>query len=168
MGDPRAPDIQLDTDMRFQRREWGVQRVGWVVMVGILVLAVLGFLGGPGLMSATHWGEQGSGIRVEGRRVERHHRPTELDVRIAEKAIKEGRVELWVDSEFLEKMQVERIVPEPVEMRREGTRAVMVLALKGSDPLVRFHMEPEGVGKAFGRMGIVGGDEVEVRQWVLP
>lgn len=36
--------IQLDDDMRFQRRSWAVERVGWTVMGVAIVAAVLGIV----------------------------------------------------------------------------------------------------------------------------
>jgi hypothetical protein len=159
--------IDLDQDMGFQRREWLVQRVGWVAMGLILVAALLGLLGGPGLLSAVQWGKEGDVLWVEGRRVERQHRPTELEVHFGAGAGQSGRVEFWVSDEFVKKMKLEKVVPEPVEMRREGDRVVMVIA-GGAGSGVKLEVQPEGFGPVAGGMGVVGSGEVEVRQWVMP
>jgi hypothetical protein len=154
-------DIQLGEDMAFQRREWALQRVGWALMGLVVVAAILGFTGGPGALNSAKW--EGDGIRVEGRRVERHHRPTEMLVHIG----KSGRVEFWIEGDFLQRMKVEQVVPEPVEMRRAGERLVMVLEM-GSGGDVKLHIEPDGMGRSRARMGVVGGGEVSVTQWLLP
>jgi len=44
----RAGDLEIDEDLSFQRREWRVQRGGWVVMAVLILLALLGLTGrGP-------------------------------------------------------------------------------------------------------------------------
>jgi hypothetical protein len=159
--------IQLDEDMGFQRWEWRVQRVGWVLMVLILVAAVLGFLGGPGFLNDMQWGNQGGSLLVEGRRIERHHRPTEMTVHLDKSAVKDGRVTFWIAESFLKKVKIESVMPEPLEMKRTADRVEMIFAMEGEGQ-VKLHVEPDSVGSAQGRMGIVGGGEVEVAQWVLP
>jgi hypothetical protein len=137
-------------------------------MAVILVLAILGLLGGPGILSDVVWGKAGEGVWVEGRRVERHHRPTEVVFHVADGAGSGGRMEVWVEGSFLEKMKMERVVPEPVEVRREGARLVMTVVLEGKGREVKVEMEPEEVGSSRGRVGVTGVGEAEVRQWVLP
>ena len=41
----RAGDLEIVEDLSFQRREWRVQRGGWVVMAVLILLALLGLTG---------------------------------------------------------------------------------------------------------------------------
>ncbi len=42
---PRVGDLDIEQDLDFERRQWHVQRVGWVVFLLILLAAFVGLLG---------------------------------------------------------------------------------------------------------------------------
>ncbi len=44
---PRVGDLQINQDLDYQRREWTIQRVGWVV-IGLIVCAAAPWASGPG------------------------------------------------------------------------------------------------------------------------
>ena len=54
-----AADLAIREDMRHQRLEWAVERVGWAAVALVLVAALAGLLGHGPLSRATA-GEPGS------------------------------------------------------------------------------------------------------------
>ena len=48
----RVGDLQIHQDLCQERREWKIQRVGWLLMALMLVAALAGLLG-PGPLSST-------------------------------------------------------------------------------------------------------------------
>ena len=55
----RARDDPFGEDLGFQVREWRLERIGWAVMVVIIVAALSGVLGGGGLVAAHNCGRRG-------------------------------------------------------------------------------------------------------------
>lgn len=60
----RKGGLEVSQDLNFQRREWVVQRVGWVVMAVLLVAALLGLFG-PGPLSKSIAGSASGPVRAE-------------------------------------------------------------------------------------------------------
>jgi hypothetical protein len=48
-----SSQFQIDEDLNFQRREWKIQRAGWVTMALVIIAALLGVFGAGPLSSAT-------------------------------------------------------------------------------------------------------------------
>lgn len=62
-GSRRLKTLQLEDNMTFQRREWFCERVGWGVMVLIVIAVLAGLLGSGPLNSVKHDPEED--IRIE-------------------------------------------------------------------------------------------------------
>src|SRR5687768_1221020 len=99
-------EIDLEEDMRFQKKEWRVQHIGWAVWVVILLAAAIG-LTGRGLFSKGYVSEPESGLHLEYDRVTRHESSSELILRIGA-APGDSTVRLQLGREFVEKMQIDR------------------------------------------------------------
>lgn len=164
----RVDSLQIDEDMRFQRREWVVQRVGWVVILVLLIAGLLGALGGDGVLS--HRAARAGPLALEYERFTRQRRPTSLHVRVDPASAIDGQVRVWLDQSVLDRIDIERIEPEPVETRADDERVVYQLAL--ADPArparVTIAYQPADLGVMRVRLGVVGGDEIAVDQIVYP
>jgi hypothetical protein len=78
----RAGDLELNQDLRFQRRMWAVQRIGWAVMALVVLAGLLGLFG-PGPLSSATAGKEEGPLLVEGyERFVRFRIPTTLQVRL--------------------------------------------------------------------------------------
>lgn len=167
---PRSQQVgslEIAQDFAFQRREWIVQRVLWWVVVAILVAGVVGLLGTGPLSHA----EAASGpLSLDYERFVRKRAPTQLDVRVAPEAAVEAEIALWLDADYLEKVDVERIMPEPVVMAAAPDRVIyrFVLADAEQPGRVTFHLQPAEPGAVDGRLGLVDGDSVTFDQFVYP
>jgi len=166
--EPRVNLITIDEDMVFQRREWMIQRVGWVVILLLLIAGLFGALGGNGWLS--HGEAKAGSLALEYERFTRQRRPTSLQVRVDPASARDGRVPIWLDQAFLDRIDVERVEPEPVETRAGADRVVYQLALV--DPQrpaqVTIAYQPADLGVTQIRLGIVGGDAIAIDQVVYP
>jgi hypothetical protein len=160
--------MAIDEDMPFQRREWAIQRVGWVVILFVLIAGLLGALGGNGWLS--HGEAKAGSLALEYERFTRQRRPTSLQVRVDPSSMVAGQVPLWLDQAFLDRIDVERIEPEPVETRAGAGRVVYQVGLADAERpgQVTIAYQPADLGVTQIRLGIVGGDTLAIDQVVYP
>lgn len=158
----------IEEDITFQQREWTVQRVGWIVMTLLVVAALLGLTGGGGpIASATNRATDGA-LNLRHARIERAQASTQLDVDLA--TGRGDQVALWIDNQFLSEIELESVRPEPIETRAGADRQIFVFAVADdtSEIQVTFQYRPQGPGSLAGSIGIVEGQEVGLRQLVVP
>jgi hypothetical protein len=159
--------IDLVDDISFQERTWRVQRVGWVVMV-LLVAAALAGVFARGPLSRAE--AQGAGLRIEYERFERYQAPSEIRVRPTPEAVADGSVALMLDGDYAERVQVERIDPEPERAAPTAGGHVLYFPVpRDARPgTVTFRIRPQRVGLVHGRIGIAGAAPVSFTQLVWP
>jgi hypothetical protein len=169
MSEQRVGDLEVGQDLAFQRGEWTVQRIAWVVMALLLVAALIGLFGRGPIASATA-GDDDDPIRVSYKRLERKAAPSALEIRAAPGQAQNGQLEVWIDADYLGGVQVQDISPEPQEMRAAGDQIVYaVLVEDPSQPtLIVVQLEHERIGRTMGRVGLLGGPGVSFGQFVFP
>jgi len=165
-----ADDLEIGQDPDFQRRQWAIQRVGWVAM-GMVILAALAGLMGAGPLSRATAGGPDDDLRLMYLRFDHRHAPTEVRMEIAGDAIREGEVRVWVDQAFLDRIQLEQVIPEPEEVLAEPDRKVYVFRA-GSNPnqplAVTFQLQQDAFGVHTNRVGLVDGPELTFWQVIYP
>ncbi|MGH7230790.1 MAG: hypothetical protein ACREJU_05445 [Nitrospiraceae bacterium] len=109
---PRVGDLEIVQDLAFQRKTWKVQRAGWMVMAGLLVTALLGFFGQGALSGGTVANPSGS-LRVEYERFGHWESTAILRIHVDSSAGVGGGTRIRLDQEYLSKVQIEAITPEP-------------------------------------------------------
>ena len=157
MSPPRDRDLGLYEDPRFFQREWRAQRVGWGVLAVLVVAALLGVFGrGP----LAHAGAGEGPLSMKFDRFLRHGAPSDLEIEVAAgSADAEGRVRLWFDRRYLEKVRVEKVIPEPEWMEAAAERVTYVFrASSPKDPIhVVLELNPDRIGLQRGRAAVMGG-----------
>jgi hypothetical protein len=163
----RVGDLEVTQDLRFQRREWAVQRVGWMVMALLALGALLGLFGDGPLARAAADSQDGR-VHVEYDRLARRSAATLLRVAYAGPVRGDSMV-VWMDRSYLEANSIEQVVPEPREVVTDGDRVIYVFAVGDGAPPARvtFELSPLAIGGRQGRMG-VDDAAVELRQFVFP
>jgi hypothetical protein len=104
----RAGNLEVAQDMQFQEKEWVVERWGWIIGF-VLILAALAGLFGEGPLARASAAAGPLEVRYE--RFVRFDAPTELLLQAQSGS--EANVTVWFDRDYLQNVQVERIVPEP-------------------------------------------------------
>lgn len=161
----RAPELQLDEAPSFQKRQWFVERAGWFLL-GLLVLAgAVGILGTGPFSIVTH---RSGALEVTMQRYA--HRMAPQEIRVEVDAPGQGHLDLWMSSSVTKHLPFDRITPRPVEQRLFEDRTVFVFAApEGAGRLaITFQSNPNSYGRFEGRVGVVGGPELDVWQLIYP
>lgn len=157
--DEPPPDLEIDQDMRFSRRDWRAHRIGWAALAAVVAIAAAGGFGRGALADE----ERSAGeMSVRYDRVARHEARSLLEVRVPPHA-----QTVWIDQSLEERWRIEHIVPEPDSVRVDGDRVIYDIDVGEQGGVVRFDMKPERNGRAQGHIG-VDDASVPVEQWVLP
>lgn len=148
----------------FMRRNWQVQRAGWLLMVLVVLFGLAGLFG-QGRLARREAAAQGLTLRYQ--RVVRLEATQSLE--FALDARPSGEVALDLDSGFLKRTEIERIIPEPREIfiSPEGQRLSFPSAGSGS-VAIRLLFVPKKLGRLRARFAIPGGAELPVSILVLP
>lgn len=166
MSEP-YPGLEIAEDMGHQQWQWRLERLGLVLMTALLVAAVAGLLG-PGLFSRRQVIAPDAALIVEFDRTLRIQTPATLDVRVVRPA--GSSVELTIGRDFLDRISLERIRPEPRESRLAADGVTWRFDLEpGTDrAVVRFEFAPAVAGRleAIVRAGSAG--EVRAPMFVMP
>ena len=158
---------QLDREMEFQRREWTVQRIGWAAMALVILAGLAGLFGSGPLGEAT--ASSGS-LQVDYPRFARKRLSAQVELTVGAAGIRDGRVALWLDRAFLDRVEVERVVPEPESVAADGGRVVYRFAVEpgAGEASIRFTVEPGSPGRWAWRAGLVDGPELSLGGFVFP
>jgi hypothetical protein len=117
----RVGDLEIEQNLAQQRREWTIQRIGWVVMVLLALAALLGLFGGGPFSEGTA-GDRDGPLWVEYPRFARLQAPAELRLHVGSEAVPGNEARVWLDRDFIENVQIQHITPEPdrVELGRNN------------------------------------------------
>jgi hypothetical protein len=171
---PRVGDLEIDQDLEHEKKAAVVRKAGWVLMTLTVLAGLGGLFGRSGPLNRTHTGESGP-LVLEHERFTRLQTETTVTAYLRPPAgTREAR--LWVERSYIDDMQIDGIVPEPDRIETGADRLVLVFPLAPPDPSgagpgvlqVDFHLQPQGMGPAQGRVGMEGGAELELRQFVYP
>ena len=157
-----SQELSSEFDARFNRWEWRLQRVGWVVIALAMVLAVAGLFGGGFLSQATarHQGE-GYEIVLEYPRFGRAESNLAMDLEVIAPGREASQVEARLSGEFVEKTTITAISPEPESQSVDGDAIVFTWEVEDwSEPLVvRFEYEGRDWRVISGRFDLAAGDD---------
>lgn len=161
------PALEIGEDLKFQRRTWRVQRIGWTVMVLLIGAAVSGvFASGP--LSEAETRDPDGTIGVEYERFVRRMAPTTLRIRFLAPVANADRVAIEFGNSFIRDVEIETVRPEPEHMTAmpDGVRMAFRLAQGGG--AVTLSIKPQAVGSLRGEVGIVGRRPARLSQFVYP
>ncbi|HKQ11989.1 MAG TPA: hypothetical protein VJT80_01060 [Steroidobacteraceae bacterium] len=160
----RAPErCDSESDHRFHRTEWRVQRIGWVLVALFLVLAFAGLFGN-GPLSRAH-ADNGAG-RLEYQRFTRFGLSTDLVVTPAASA--HGVIRVEISSDYLEAFRVEHVTPEPAAVRLAGPNIIYEFASGTPGASISFHITPQRLWRRSATITIDGGAPLRISQLTYP
>ncbi len=166
--DEHEHGLEIGQDIAFQRRMWRFQRAGWVAMVVVALLALIGLFG-SGPLSRAREGTAGTGLTLDYARLTRHGAPDNLRVHLPASSTSQGKVELAVDREYLEGLRLEGIVPEPESTEGRPDAMVYVFQVQpGAPTTLTFEFTPEALGLRAGSVRLKGREPVSFTQLVYP
>lgn len=163
----RVGSIEVDQDLDHVRRLWRVQRIGWGVMSLVVLAGLLGLFG-RGPLADGH--AQASGLTIDYERFARHGATSVLEAEVEPQAQRGDSVKLWVSRDYLDGVELERVIPEPgsVETRENLVLFSFATADRSRPTRITLHMRPQAHWSREVRAGIDGGSALSFRQFIYP
>lgn len=165
----RVGDLEIDHDLRFQKREWAFERVAWVAMALLVLAGLLGLLGRGPMSNQTAASPDGT-VTVEYERFLNHRASTTITVRVSGDVTVGRTFRLAINQDFLQGIQIIQITPTPDSTEAGEGRHLFVFnaADPGRATVVVIHLEPEGPTTLHGRISVPGGPPAAFAQVVYP
>jgi hypothetical protein len=162
--------LHLVEDMQFQRRTWAIERVGWGIMVLVVLFALAGvFAAGP--LSTATISDQAGLVQVRYERFARVSAPSVLGIELAPGAITSSAVAIEIGHALARAIQIDRMQPTPSH-ERAGPDGSLMLEFEAVEPgrptLVQIFATPNEVGFVEGTIGLRGQPAVRFTQFVYP
>lgn len=109
-------------------------------------------------------------MRVEYDRFERLQSPNEMRIELPAEAVRAGTVRLRLNRAFMERVNLERIEPEPESVAVDGDGFVyeLLVGASGRPAPVVARYEYRTFGRSPVRVAVEGGPAVAFEQWVYP
>lgn len=165
----RFGDLEIRHDLRYHRRLFVFQRIGWMLFALFVLAALLGLVGAEGPLNAGTAGNDK--VRVEYERFPHQESPTQIEITLQDSRQTSERVELWVDAAYLNQVRLQHVSPEPNEVIASGGRLgyVFKTAQPGEALTVALLFTPNSAGRLRGEVR-AGSDGAPVRfsQFVYP
>ena len=161
----KARSIEIDEDLRFQRKEWIFQRIGVAVVGTFVIAAMLGFTGMGGPWSRASAGDRGGALYVEYDRFVR--RGAKATMRLHVHSDPPGFIQFWVSAPYLADVIVDSVAPAPQTVTVEDSRHVYTIRAASPEVTITVEMEHRTFGRLEGEAGIVGGAAVSFTQLSL-
>jgi hypothetical protein len=164
----KVGDLEVAQDLRFQRRAWTFQRIGWAVMAALLLVGAAGLFGEGPLANATAVSRDGA-YRVEYARFARHQAPEVIRIALtAGAAGEEARIS--VDRDYADGMQIEEVYPEPESVEAGPAEITYTFALsqEGTAATIVFSVLYDDIGRNGGEFTLEGHPPVKLSQFIYP
>jgi hypothetical protein len=165
-GNARVTDVRGSVDPNFDRWQWRIERIAWVAMGVVIVLALLGALGGGGPMTTVS--RSNGSTELEYSRLVRFQGTS--DLRIEAEADGTDEVRIALDRDYVANVEFEDISPEPERVETDGNNVVYIFAAgsEARDVEVTFRTRPERVGVLSGEIHAGGGERIKFWQFAFP
>ncbi|WP_119303784.1 hypothetical protein [Dongia deserti] len=156
----------IEEDMQFQRGTWRAERIGWVVLWLIVLLALLGlFSEGPLSMASVE--SPAGDLRITYGRFERNGAPAEL--KLAVEPRRAGEVAIRISAPVMEAFTIESVTPKPRTERGIAGGVELLFPVAAGGPLtVHMTMRARSVGVVTGEIGIGENRPARLSQFIYP
>jgi len=154
------PQIEIDEEIPLHKKGWVLQRIGWMLILGVMLCGAIGLFG-EGWLS-----EKTVKTGAFSANYEKYFRyETEMKVRLESSGEHIGSVALPQD--YLKHFRIVRFVPEPENNVTNGSDVIFNF-LPGQNRLVTIYMIPRGRGNIQGEMKINGANNIGLKHFIYP
>lgn len=156
----------VEEDMGIQRAQWMFERIGWYLLVAVIVAAVLGlFANGP--LSRTTVQDPSQKLTIEFDRLARSGASGEMRLHADPQTGQDVTVRF--STAFMRAVRLTTIEPQPAEARSSAHGTEYVFGRKGGAPLdVYLEVLPQRVGLVQGEIALDGNAPAAVSLFVYP
>lgn len=162
----RSRKYPIREDMTYQLKVWRFERIGWYVLVLLVVLGLVGVFS-RGVISSQDVRSDDGKLRVE---YEMFHRNGSVNsMKIAVNATPDSAVELELAGQLLEGFSIETLQPEPLRSRSssEGIRLWLQTDHDG-EAMLYITLRGDGLGFFRTQVSPPGGNGVKLVQFIFP
>lgn len=158
-------ELQQPGVLRSQRREWKVERAGWIVFGLLLAGAMVGVFGGGPL---AHASSAAGSARLEFDRLVRHGVVTRLTLELGPDQVVERRVRVSLDWGYLKKVDLRDVIPEPLSAVSSPEGITWEFAAGEGGSTIVLEIEPKHSGRREGQLTVGANTILGFRQFVYP
>lgn len=165
----RVGDLEIDQDLEFQEREWRVERVGWALLAGVVVLAAFGVFG-HGPVSWTKVSSGDGSLEVSFERFGRRGGSQALVVSAPASEARRGVWDVEISRSYVDAMDIDAVTPEAeaVEAVDGAVRYSFSQGSPDADLDARLSLTPRAMGPRRGEVRVSGGEPVGVHHFLFP
>jgi hypothetical protein len=148
---------------------WKTQRIGWAVMLLILMATFFGVFGG-GPLSRVSATDPSGALTVEYQRITRHLAPGELLISARTMAPDADTLRVWMDLQLSESLNPVDVTPQPARVETSADRVTYTfLVSKGANRAeILFEIAPRKTWLRRGRLGLTNGGVLQLTQFIWP
>ncbi len=161
-------ELEIDEDISFERSTWKIQRVGWVIMLLIVLSAILGFTGRGGLLNVnkqTVTSTDGT-MEIEYERFQRREASSELKITL--KNISTPSPTIFFSTDFYTKQRIDKIIPEPEKVEAGADGIVYTFAVDAPNTQLIFHTKSTTFGQIQYSVQRPGSSAETIKHFVYP
>ncbi|WP_434557277.1 hypothetical protein J3P95_13050 [Pseudomonas sp. Z5-35] len=164
--DHRSREFPVREDMVFQHKVWRFERVGWYVLVLLVILTLLGlFSRGP--LSSRELQSADGNISVEYEAFHRNGSTNPMVLRL--KGASNAVLEVELGGDWLEAFEVQSVQPQPIRSAAAGQGVKLWIQADGQGQAnLHLSLLSEGLGTYHSRIVIPGGATVSFNQFIFP
>jgi hypothetical protein len=160
-------EVAVGEDLEFQRKWWRFENAAWIALTLIIILDLTGLFG-RGPLAKTQLHAMDGTVDVKYERIERTGSQSIMTIRFGPSAIKDGKVQLYIDNSLIKRLGTERVIPAPQQtVIGEGG---LTYSFPASKPpaSVDLALEPPGPGIFDFTIGVAGAQRVHAKVVVFP
>lgn len=156
----------FQSELAFHQREWRIQRIGWVFIALVPLLALAGFFGG-GPLSEVRVTDAAVGT-LQYERFVRRGAGTVVTIEPGANTRPAKGVRVALASDYLRAFRIEQITPEPSHTRL--ARGQVIYEFEQAEPgaTITFHLQPQEIGTHRTELTVGASAPVTVRQFTYP
>ena len=160
-------DLEVRRNETFQRREWRVERIGWVLLCVLVLAGLAGFLG-PGPFASRTVTSERDLVTVEYDRIGHYEADDSVTFTFSRDAAEEGSVTFRLTGAWTTAVDLQSIVPEPSDQTAVPDGVVLAVPVDGAGPIrVAISFRAQALGNLPARVS-VRDDAATFDQFVLP
>lgn len=165
----RVASLDIPLDSRFEAREWRTERIGWALMILVVVLGALGLLGGAGPLNTVQLGSPSDRVWVEYRRVIRHQAPAELKIYATLDQSFIGTTTLHINKSYADAFMIESASPTVVQEQVGSSAMSYDFAMPNGGPAsIILRLRPVRFGIRYATLSVEGAGSQTFWQVILP
>ena len=155
--------LQLNEDMPHHKRAWKIKRIAWGVMSFIILLAILGLMGGEGVLSKQELVTED--YKIEYEKYLRYKKNYELKFEIKNNPA--DTLFLEINNNYIDNFEIQDILPEPYEQVISGDDIKYSFLNEEDLSNIKFVLNPMRVKKVKAEIK-VNDKEVSINQIIYP